>query len=83
MAKGEGRCVDFDQAPRYLRREFILSGYYVGEPSECPVPAPRWREGTGSARRPRAGLPVSCKRESPRGPRTRCRTLRRRDVARG
>lgn len=40
VAKGEGRCVDFDQAPRYLRREFILSGYYVGEPSECPVPAP-------------------------------------------
>lgn len=28
---GIGRCVRFEQAPMYLRREFILSGYYVGE----------------------------------------------------
>lgn len=27
---GEGRCVSFDEAPRYLRREFVLSGYYIG-----------------------------------------------------
>jgi hypothetical protein len=26
-----GQIVDFEDAPRYLRREFILSGYYVGE----------------------------------------------------
>lgn len=28
---GVGRCVSFDEAPLYLRREFIMSGYYVGE----------------------------------------------------
>ena len=28
---GAGRCVSFHKAPPYLRREFILSGYYVGE----------------------------------------------------
>lgn len=28
--RGVGRCVGFKEAPRYLRREFILSGYHIG-----------------------------------------------------
>lgn len=31
QSQGNGRCVGFDEAPRYLRREFIMSGYYIGE----------------------------------------------------
>ena len=26
----DGTCVSFDEAPGYLRREFIMSGYYIG-----------------------------------------------------
>ena len=28
--RADGCCVSFDGAPGYLRREFIMSGYYIG-----------------------------------------------------
>ena len=30
------RCVGLEQAPRYLRRNFIKSGYYIGARILCP-----------------------------------------------
>lgn len=39
IALKSGQSMVFEDAPRYLRREFILSGYYVGEPLVSPFPS--------------------------------------------